>query len=582
MKVGVAGFGALFLWLAGGAAAAAPVTERLTFSDSCAVEGAPPGARCGTLSVAEDRTRPAGRRLSLRFVVVPGRAGGPADPILYIAGGPGESGVESLARVLPTLRSVDAEREVIFLDQRGTGRSNPLNCPNGVDLLRAIEDLPAVRQCAAELRTRADLNRYTSADAVADLEELRGALGHRQLNLVGVSYGVRVALLYMRDHPRRVRSAILRAAYPLDYNIISAGAQAADAQLAQVLDDCAGDSACRAAYPRLREQLLALDAQLASAPVRLAAGEPDARSAQLVVTRDLFRYLLLAMMQASVSRQYIPMVIATAATAGLQPFAAQIAQLRAGLSEFPVGMYLSVLCAEDAPRPHEQRPALTPLGTAAQKLLASCATWPVRPASDGALAPFAGDVPTLILSGALDPVTPAQAAWRLAGSLRRSTHLVMAATAHGPMFPECARGDVADFIRHAAVRPLRNACSALALPAFAVPIAPAPPPAPASPPAARFEGTWDLQWQTSRGLSRGGYLVIGQNGSELTAQLHGRGSVRATGRMEGDSFTLRGSRFFVPYVLTGTVSGDRIEGTLKVMSVERRFSGQRRAAQARP
>jgi pimeloyl-ACP methyl ester carboxylesterase len=427
----------------------------------------------------------------------------------------------------------------------------------------------------------ADLNRYTSADAVADLEDLRAAMRYRQINLVAVSYGVRVALLYMREHPQRVRSAVLRAAYPVDYNIISAGAHAADAQLAQVLDDCAGEAACRQAFPRLRDQLQSLDAQLASAPARVSSGEASGSGGQIIVTRELFQYLLLAMMQASVSRQYVPLVIATAATNGLQPFAVQLAQLQASLTEFPVGMYLSVLCAEDAPRPHDHPFARTPFGTAAQKLLAACSNWPVRPEPARTLAPFTSDVPTLILSGSLDPVTPAQAAERLAGSLRRSRHIILPATAHGPMFPECVRPDVAAFIRRASAPPQGNACSALTLPPFAVPATPPPAPtpaqAPAAGPAAELKGTWDLQWQTRRGPESGGYLVISQDGRELTAQLHGRGSIRASGTMEGNRFILRGSRLFVPYTLTGTVSADRIEGTLKVMSVERQFAGQRRA-----
>lgn len=577
MKVVIA-VAALILLVASRPADAAPGGNRLAFTAICAVEGAPPGSRCGTLRVPEDRARPAGRQLSLRFVIVPGRRGAPVDPLVYVAGGPGESAVQAVPLILPTLRSVDDVREVLFLDQRGTGGSNPLHCPNNVDLIRAVGDAAAVRACAATLGGGADLDRYGSADAAADLEDLRSALGYRQVNLVAVSYGVRVALLYMRQHPRRVRSAILRAAYPLDYNIISAGARAADAQLAQVLDDCARESECRQAYPRLRDQLLAVDAQLERAPARLAAGEGG--GGQVIVTRDLFHYLLLAMMQSSVSRQYVPLVIATAGTSGLQPFATQFAQLRAALSDFPVGIYLSVLCAEDAPRRHEAPPARTPLGGAAQKLLATCSAWPVRPAPAGALAPFTSNVPTLILSGALDPVTPAESAWRLARSLRRSIHLVLPATSHGPMFPECSRPVVADFIRQAAVRLPEGVCSSVSLPAFEVPATGGP--APASPPqaAARLDGTWDLQWQTSRGSAPGGYLVISQDGRELTAELHGRGSLRASGTIDGNGFTLRGTRLFVPYTLTGTVNGAAIEGTLKVTSVERRFTGRRRAARS--
>jgi hypothetical protein len=156
---------------------------------------------------------------------------------------------------------------------------------------------------------------------------------------------------------------------------------------------------------------------------------------------------------------------------------------------------------------------------------------------------------------------------------------VVQATAHGPMFPDCARPTVAAFIDKATAPALEPACSALALAPFVLPA-----PSVASARAATdtqstevLQGTWDLEWRTARGSSPGGYLVISQSGSSLDVQLHGRGSLRASGALQGNSFTVRGSRMFVPYILAGTVSGDRIEGTLKVMSVERPFVGRRRA-----
>ena len=578
--------GALILLVLGLFAADPARAQRgsVTTSAHCAVEGAPAGSRCGTIRVPEDRSRRGGRLLSLRFVIVPGGPGAPADPIYYIAGGPGESAVQGLALVLPTLRSVDAERAVVFLDQRGTGGSNPLRCSNGLDIFSALSDAGGLQQCSTALRERADLDRYSTLDAVADLDDLRSALGHARLNLVAVSYGVRVALLYMREHPRYVRTAILRSAYPVDYNIIAEGAAAADSALARVLDDCERDSLCRQAFPSLRDQLRTIETRLATTPAVVTAEAPDGGPVQLRVTPDMFHFLLLMMMQATPSRQFVPLLIATAATTGFQPFATTLLQLRRGFADFPLGMYLSILCAEDAPRIHPRPSAPNaPLSDAAAKLGRACSQWPVNAAATRALAPFSSDVPTLIISGTLDPVTPPQAAARLAASLRRTTHFVLPATAHGPMFPECARPAVAAFIRTAVAPSLGGACAAVGLPPFAMPpsATPASTGAPAQPrPPAGLHGIWDLEWQTRRGVSPGGYLVIRQNGSALEAELHGRGSIRASGSVEGSRFTLRGERFFVPYTLTGVLSGDRIEGELKVMSVERRFVGRRRAASA--
>jgi pimeloyl-ACP methyl ester carboxylesterase len=565
------------LFAAGSAyAQAAPVR----FAATCTVEGAPAGLRCGTIDVPEDRSRRRGRRLSLRFVVVPAGQAATGDPVFYIAGGPGESAVESLAPVLQTLRSVEPDREIVFLDQRGTGGSNRLSCPNGLGLLGALADEERLRQCFARLRERADLGFYSSADAVADLEDLRAALRYGRVNLVGVSYGVRVALLYMQRHPQNVRSAVLRSAYPLGFNIIAEGSAAADAALVQLLEDCERDPACRQAFPVLRDQLRALDGRLGSAPAVIDVGAPGA-PVRMEVSRDLFHFLLLTMMQSSSSRQYVPLLIATAATQSFQPFAATLRQLRDGISELPVGMYLSVVCGEDYPRLHRPTsPRRSVFLITAAKLERACSLWPVKPATDRASGSRTSDVPALVISGALDPVTPAEAGARLAASRTRATHIVLPATAHGPMFPDCVRPLVAAFFETLAATSPGNACRALTLPPFALPSVAAPAPA-ATPdsatiPASAIEGTWDLQWPTSRGSSPGGYLVIRRKGSALEADLHGRGSLRASGTIAGSSFTLRGERMFVPYTLKGTVDGDRIEGVLKVMSVERSFVGERR------
>jgi pimeloyl-ACP methyl ester carboxylesterase len=568
--------------------AAAFQPSAVTFAAACSVAGADPGSRCGTLRVAENRARPAGRRLSLRFVIVPGRKRGAADPIVYIAGGPGESAVQSLPQVLPTLRGVDRDRDIVFLDQRGTGASNPLDCPRGMDFLSASDPGAALQPCVATLGERADLNHYSSFDAAADLDALRTGLGYRQIDLVAVSYGVRVALIYMREHPGHARTAILRAAYPIDYNVIADGTAAADAALAQLFDDCGRDPSCKRAFPGLSAQLRALDARLAGKPEDVRTDGPDGAAVQVVVTRELFHQLLLAMMQAATSRQYVPLLVHTAATRGFQPFATPIAQLREGLSGLQTGLYLSVLCAEDAPRAHlPTGNGRTGLFASAGKLLAACSAWPVRPAPARTLAPFASAVPTLIVSGALDPVTPAEGARRLAASLQQSAHFVLPATAHGPMFPNCARPAVAAFIRTRQRRDLGTACKDLAVPPFVVPAVAAPPAsaapaAPAKQKPASLEGNWDLFWQTRKGSSPGGYLVIRQSGTSLEADLHGKGSIRASGSVEGNAFTLNGSRLFVPYVLSGTLRGDAIEGVLKVMSVERHFVGRRRVVSPAP
>ena len=455
------------------ASSPAPATEaaRLEPAADCAAAAAIDGARCAILHVPEDRGMVRGRTVPLHFAVVPGEDP-TADPILFIAGGPGQSAIDVMPAALPDIRAVDRRRDVIFLDQRGTGRSNPLGCADGFELLEGGPDSPAFVQCVAALRERAALDRYGTADAVADIEALRVALGRPRLTLLAGSYGTRVAVAYMRDHPRRVRAAILRAAAPLDFNIIAGGIAAADSELGRVLDECEADAACNSAFPRLEERLWAMSARLAASPEAVSLTGPDGTGEAFAVTSTLFHQTLYALLLSAPTRQQIPLIIATAEQRGFQPLAPLLGQVRHQLyGALPIGMYLGVVCAEDAPRIGAQGIAAgrTPLIANGVKLAEACRGWPVPPAPAAANVQPRLATPTLVLTGALDPATNAAEADRLAERLSRGVHVIVPATAHGPLFPECVRADVARFLEGAPVEGVRPDCSSTALPPFALP-----------------------------------------------------------------------------------------------------------------
>jgi pimeloyl-ACP methyl ester carboxylesterase len=445
---------------------------RAALAPACGVPGAPPGARCGTVAVPEDRSRPGGRTIPLAFVVVPAERAAAADPIFLIAGGPGQSATQFMPQMLPYLRSVAPDRDLVFLDQRGTGRSNPLTCPEGFDLLAQGPQSAAFRECLASLQTHADLRHYSSLDAVPDLETVRGALGYRRISLFAASYGVRVATLYMRRHPNRVGSAILRAAYPPEFNIIGEGLANADAELARVLDECAADPACRGAFPDMEGRLREVSARIAAEPERIELPAPAGGTAQALVTRELWQQLLYAMLLSAPTRQQIPLIVSTAHAKGFQPLAPVVAQVRDAIyGSLPVGMYLSVVCAEDAPRLRREalRAPRTPLGSMSPVLLDLCAAWPKAHVPASTFAPGKLDTSALILSGAVDPATTPASAERLARLMPNAKHLVFPATAHGPPFPPCAGAAIAQFLRTGRAEQVEADCSALRLPPFAVP-----------------------------------------------------------------------------------------------------------------
>ena len=455
------------LWL--GAAAALLVTiggdaEARTSevaSAACAA-GLPAGTRCGTISVPEDRARPRGRRIALNYAVVPGTDPAAA-PTYLLAGGPGQGAVEVAPSVVAELRSVETRGDLVFIDQRGTGASNRLTCEGGFELLAAGQ-AERVRACAASLAGRASLAHYGTRDSVRDLEAARRALGHDRINLIAGSYGTRLAGAYMRAHPQRVRSAILRAAAGPGFNILTDGLTNAAAELDRTVGGCAADPACAADFPRLAGQLAEVRARLARAPERVRGAD----GAEFEVTRELFEDSLYALMLAAPSRQMIPRTVATAAESGFQPLAPILGQIRAIYATLPVGAYLSVICAEDAPTFRPDRPG-APEGMAllGPALLEACSAWPAAGVDADLHAPLRVPVPTLILSGELDPSTNAASGERLAAMLPRARHVVMPATGHVPTFPECVRPLARRLLETGALEDMAVDCSAMRLPPFA-------------------------------------------------------------------------------------------------------------------
>jgi pimeloyl-ACP methyl ester carboxylesterase len=452
-----------------GAAAAEPATAPADRPAECAA-GFPEGTRCGTIGVPEDWEHPGGRTIDLNYALVPGsRDGGGARrddpaPLTLLAGGPGQGAVEVGPALLAELRSVAPEADILLVDQRGTGRSNRLACEGGFEMLSTGQEA-LVRRCIAELETHASLAHYRTQDAVRDLETVRERLGLARLDLVAASYGTRLAGAYMRAHPDRVRTAILRAAAPPDFNIVGEGLVNADAEIARVAEACAADARCAADYPRLGEQIRDLEQRLDSRPERVRA--PDRST--IVVTDDLFAQTLYAMMLTAAGRQQIPLAVATAAQAGFQPLAPVLLQVRDQLyGALPVGLYLSVVCAEDVPRIDASAPTPeTGFASGIPELIALCRTWPAGRPDPSLFEPLTTSVPTLIISGALDPATTVAAAERLRATLPQARHVVVPATAHAPVFPECVRPLARTLLDTGRLPEAQADCSALTLPPFA-------------------------------------------------------------------------------------------------------------------
>jgi pimeloyl-ACP methyl ester carboxylesterase len=435
-------------------------------------------AQCTTLRVPEDEARPAGRQIELFVARVPAVSGRKApDPLLLIAGGPGMGASEMYPGVAAAFARLRRERDLIVVDQRGTGRSGALRCEEDAELeLSGDRDSfrAATQRCFEALRASADLRQYTTSIAVRDLERVRRALGVERWNVYGVSYGSRVALHYLRRHPDRIRSAILDGVVPPGLALGPGIALDAQAAFERILERCRREAACATRFGDPRVHYDALLARLRTRPVELLLPDPTRGEPRpLRFGADQLGAVLRLQSYASTTASLLPLALHEAATrsnfvplAGL--FAMTVQNLTATIA---AGMHHSVVCTEDLPFVEagaidRARLAGTFLGTTQLDALQDvCTFWPRGVLDADFRAPLRSDVPALLLSGADDPVTPPSNAELAMQGLRRARHLTLPGQGHGQIGVTCMDRVVAAFVRDLDPDDLDARCLAAVRPA---------------------------------------------------------------------------------------------------------------------
>lgn len=393
-------------------------------------------AECGRLSVAENPAAPDGRRIDLQVAVLRARSAEPAsDPVFFIAGGPGQSAVHGYAAMQTAFRKVRNTRDIVLLDQRGTGRSNALACPVPEQdwLLPELDpqaQLDWLKRCLEELPS--DPRFYTTSVAVQDLNAVRRALGYERINLYGISYGSRVAQQYLREHETAVRSVVLDGVVPADLPLGPGMAAAAQRAVDIMLARCAGDAGCAEAFPELERQFTALKKRLRENTLRLDLRDPVTGTPQQM--RFVYPHFVQAVRLLSYGTETVallPLLIHQAqAENDLAPLAAQaIMTGRKVQGQIAIGMHNAVICTEDVPffavTPAElAQMRETYFGTLQyEQLREICAVWPEGVRSEQIKTPVVSAKPVLLLSGDADPVTPPAYAERTARTLSNSLHL---------------------------------------------------------------------------------------------------------------------------------------------------------------
>ncbi len=398
-------------------------------------------AYCGVYQVWENRSTRAGRRIPLRVIVIPGE--GPnrvPDPVVPLVGGPGEGA----AQAAEAFRGAGyGARDVVLVDTRGTGASAPLKCTieepvSKLPLLDSLFPGWLVVPCRDRLLREADLRQYTTRNAILDLAEVLDWLGYPVVNLVGGSYGTRTAMEFMRLFPARVRTAFLTAPLAPDVrNLPLEMARSAHIALDQIFQMCDSAPTCRRAFPKLREEFATLLARVSRAPVPVTA-EVGGRLRPALLGRTGFGYAIRGALYGGLA-QWLPLMIHRAAVKNDFSWFARYWRIRgtwAFEDRFPGGLYLSVICTEDmAPVSDDSVRRATQdtfLGEGLyRQYAAACAQWPRGELPADLHQLVRSDVPTLVISGTRDPVTPAAYGKRVAGALSRGVHIVLQNSGHG-------------------------------------------------------------------------------------------------------------------------------------------------------
>jgi pimeloyl-ACP methyl ester carboxylesterase len=383
-------------------------------------------AYCGTYDVWEDRDAKAGRKISLRIVVLPALKQKPApDPLFFLAGGPGQ-GAASLAGPLhEAFRRLQSDRDIVFVDQRGTGKSNPLSCKPSEAQAKSDESddseddaanpamLVRLRACLESYKDKADVTKYTTTIAMDDLDDVRSFLGYGKINLYGGSYGTRAALVYARRHPSTTRAVILDGVAPTDMRLPLYMARDGQRALDLLARDCAQDAeGCGKRFPKLAERLRTLMDSLAAHPRKVHYVHPRTGLEQdMDVRRSLLAGALFSTLYSPSTSSLVPLLIEQAEKGNYTGFLALGAAFDPTVESIAYGMHFSVVCSEDAPRIQAGDIAQAAAGSlfsdeiAAQRVKI-CDFWPKGKVDPSYYENAPSDLPALILSGELDPVTP--------------------------------------------------------------------------------------------------------------------------------------------------------------------------------
>lgn len=422
--------------------------------------------QCGSLLVPENYQQQQGKQLSINFAVLPAINNNEyKTPLMFLAGGPGQAAVELATSLNRVFNEVRKTRDIILVDQRGTGESSPLSCDfesedNVYSTLPEQIEAEEIKNCVSQFS--GDVTQYNSENAIRDFDAIRAALGHDKINIYGGSYGTRAALVYMRLFPESLDSVVLDSVGPIEVPIGMFG-QSGARSFNLLIENCQKDIECHQAFPNLETEFQAVKARLAKQPLSMDIIHPRLGTPiKLLLNESKFTGNLRFQLYSMESRKMVPLVIHQAYLENYQPLIGLMTRTE-GEQLVYTGLLFNIVCNEDIARVSQAEKTADANNNfdgaySHQAWDMVCPFFPKYRPSEAFYQSVKVDIPTLILSGNLDPVTPPSNGDYTDKTLTNSHHIIIENASHTVAMNTCANELVSEFLTLKAPDKLDESC----------------------------------------------------------------------------------------------------------------------------
>ncbi len=432
---------------------------------SCYVDGLSDRLRCGYINVPENYAKPDGTQIQIHYLVLPAiKSSFPKEALLAIAGGPGQSAIENAAGFERMFTKVRQQRDILLIDQRGTGQSNQLQCENEhakglLSLNEADLDIQAeTLRCLDAID--ADVTQYGSAIALKDFEAVRTHLNYQKLHVYGISYGTRMAQLYMRHYPQVLATVTLDGVVPMQQSVLHIG-DAIERSIKLLFEDCNNNKLCQQQFPQLAEEFNQINQQLSQRPIIEEVRDPLTNEpTQLTMTQTKFMGSVRMALYSSNVRALLPHAIHQAAQGNFQTIMGLYA-LTVDSTGIAMGMHSSVVCGEDWQR-FQQQTQQEDSNYFTNEMLKginlTCPIWNMPAVDKHFSEAIESNIPTLVLSGHIDPATPPSWGELAMEKLTNAKHFIAPYASHGVAYQSCANDLITQLINETSIDKLSEEC----------------------------------------------------------------------------------------------------------------------------